>query len=46
MDISYYYHILGNGIVFAKGSQEGRRWKPGEQNRLNAEIVLYHCGTE
>lgn len=42
MDISYYYHILGNGIVFAKGSQEGRRWKFGEQNRLNAEIVLWN----
>jgi CDP-glycerol glycerophosphotransferase (TagB/SpsB family) len=42
MDISYYYHILGNGIVFAKGRQEGRRWKFNEQNRLNSEIVLWN----
>ena len=41
MDISYYYHILGNGIVFAKGSREGSRWKFGEQKRLNAEISLW-----
>lgn len=27
MDISYYYHILGIGIVSAKGSQEGSHWK-------------------
>ncbi len=41
MDISYYYHILGNGIVFAKGSREGNRWKFGEQKRLNAEMSLW-----
>lgn len=42
MDISYYYHILGIGIASAKGSQEGSRWKFGEQKRLNAEIVLWN----
>ena len=41
MDISYYYHILGIGIVFEKGGQSGSRWKFGEQNRLNAEISLW-----
>lgn len=41
MDISYYYHILGIGIVFEKGGQIGSRWKFGEQKQLNAEISLW-----
>ncbi len=41
MDISYYYEILDNGILYEKGGKRGKYWRIGERKRIGKEVTFW-----